>query len=102
MSARDELSKSHPFQDGDIPVAWYIKALNVDQAWKKFGVTGMGVLNVIHDGNNVAMGEYGTIFTGSSLATFDATISSGNLLLQVTMGSASSATIKVMSTAVTV
>ena len=59
-------------------------------------------INVIHDGTNVAMGEYGTIFTGSSLATFDATISSGNLLLQVTMGSASSATIKVMSTAVTV
>ena len=59
-------------------------------------------INVIHDGSNVAMGEYGTIFTGSSLATFDATISSGNLLLQVTMGSASSATIKVMSTAVTV
>ena len=51
VSARDELSKSHPFQDGDIPVAWYIKALNVDQAWKKLGVTGTGVLNVIHDGN---------------------------------------------------
>ncbi len=59
-------------------------------------------INVIHNGTTVAMGEYGTIFTGSSLATFDATISSGNLLLQVTMGSSSSATIKVMSTAVTV
>ena len=59
-------------------------------------------INVIHDGSTVYLTEYGTIFTGSSLATFDATISSGNLLLQVTMGSASSATIKVMSTAVTV
>ena len=59
-------------------------------------------ISVVHDGTNVAMGEYGTIYTSSSLATFDATISSGNLLLQVTMGSASSATIKVMSTAVTV
>ena len=59
-------------------------------------------INVIHDGTTVYMTEYGTLFSGSSLATFDATISSGNLLLQITMGSASSATIKVMSTATSV
>ena len=59
-------------------------------------------LNAIHDGTTVYLTEYGTIFTGSSLATFDATISSGNLLLQITMGSNSSSTIKVMSTATTV
>ena len=59
-------------------------------------------LNAIHDGTTVYLTEYGTIFTGSSLATFDATISSGNMLLQVTMGSANSATIKVISSAISV
>ena len=59
-------------------------------------------INVLHDGSTAYITEYGTIFSGSSLATFNATISSGNLLLQATMGSNSSATIKVMSTATTV
>ena len=59
-------------------------------------------ISVIHDGTTAHMTEYGHIFTSSGLANFDATISSGNLLLQVTMLNAASATIKVMSTAVTV
>ena len=59
-------------------------------------------LTAIHDGTNVALTEYGTVFTGSSLATFDATITSGNMLLQVTMGSNTSATIKVISSAISV
>ena len=59
-------------------------------------------LTAIHDGTNVALTEYGTVFTGSSLATFDATITSGNMLLQVTMGSSSSSTIKVISSAISV
>ena len=59
-------------------------------------------LTAIHDGTNVALTEYGTVFTGSSLATFDATISSGNMLLQVTMGSSASSTIKVISSAISV
>jgi hypothetical protein len=59
-------------------------------------------INVLHDGTTAYITEYGTIFSGSSLATFDATISSGNLLLQITMGSANSATIKVVSTAIPV
>ena len=59
-------------------------------------------LNAIHDGTTVYLTEYGTIFSGSSLATFDATISSGNMLLQVTMGSTSSSTIKVISSAISV
>ena len=40
--------------------------------------------------------------SGFSNPTFSATISSGNLLLQVTMASNASATIKVLSTATTV
>ena len=36
-----------------------------------------------HDGTTVYMTEYGTIFTGLSLATFDADISSGNVRLLV-------------------
>ena len=59
-------------------------------------------INVLHNGTTAYITEYGTIFSGSSLATFDATISSGNLLLQITMGSATSATIKVVSMAIPV
>ena len=59
-------------------------------------------LNAIHDGTTVYLTEYGTIFSGSSLATFDATITSGNMLLQVTMGSNASSTIKVISSAISV
>lgn len=32
---------------------WYIRSLQADQVWKKFGVTGRGTLNVIHDFNFV-------------------------------------------------
>jgi len=59
-------------------------------------------LTAIHDGTTVSLTEYGTVFTGSSLATFDATITSGNMLLQVTMGSNASSTIKVISNAISV
>ena len=59
-------------------------------------------LNAIHDGSTVYLTEYGTIFNGSSLATFDATITSGNMLLKVTMASNSSSTIKVISSAISV
>ena len=59
-------------------------------------------INVLHNGTTAYITEYGTIFSGSSLATFDATISSGNILLQITMGSATSATIKVVSMAIPV
>ena len=62
----------------------------------------MTELNAIHDGTTVGLTEYGTVFTGSSLATFDADISSGTLRLLVTMGSSSAATIKVLSTSVTI
>ena len=59
-------------------------------------------INVIHDGSTVDITEYGTIFTGSSLGSLAATISSGNLLLQFTPGNNASCTVKVMSTATTV
>ena len=62
----------------------------------------MTELNAIHNGTTVGLTEYGTVFTGSSLATFDADISSGTLRLLVTMGSSSAATIKVLSTSVTI
>ena len=61
-------------------------------------------INVIHDGSTAYITEFGIINTDPSNfgATFSATISSGNLLLQVAMGSNASATIKVLSTATTV
>ena len=39
---------------------------------------------VLHDGTTAYINEYGTFFTGSSLATFDADISGGNLRLLTT------------------
>ena len=39
---------------------------------------------LIHDGSNVYMTEYGTIYTNSSLGTFDGSILSGNVRLTVT------------------
>ena len=61
-------------------------------------------INVVHDGSTAYITEFGIINTDPSnfAATFSATISSGNLLLQVAMGSNASATIKVLSTATTV
>jgi len=59
-------------------------------------------LNAIHDGTTVYLTEYGTIFSGSSLATFDSAISGGNMELKVTMGSNASSTIKVVSSAISV
>ena len=62
----------------------------------------MTEINVIHDGTTAYMTEFGTVFDNAVLGTFDATISSGNLLLQFTSGSSSSTTVKVMSTAMSV
>ena len=57
-------------------------------------------INLIHDGTTVYITEYGTLFDNAALGTFDATISGGNILLQITAGSASSMTTKVISTAI--
>ena len=59
-------------------------------------------INLIHDGTTVYLTEYGSLWDNASLGTFDATISGGNILLQMTAGSASSMTTKVISTAVPV
>ena len=57
-------------------------------------------INLIHDGTTVYITEYGSLWDNASLGTFDATISGGNILLQITAGSASSMTTKVISTAI--
>ena len=57
-------------------------------------------VNLIHDGTTVYITEYGSLWDNAALGTFDAIISSGNILLQITAGSASSMTTKVISTAV--
>ncbi len=36
---------------------WYVRHLLVDRVWRDFGVTGSGILNVIHDGNFVLQGD---------------------------------------------
>ena len=61
-------------------------------------------INVIHDGSTAYITEFGIIDTDLTNVSpaFSATINSGNLLLQVTMPSNASATIKVLSTATTV
>ena len=59
-------------------------------------------INLIHDGSNVYISEYGTLFDNAVLGTLSATISSGNVLLQLTPGSNSSLTARVVSTAIPV
>ena len=57
-------------------------------------------INLIHDGTTVYMTEYGTLFDNAVLGTFDATISSGNIILQITAGSATNMDVKVISSAI--
>ena len=58
----------------------------------------MTTINVIHNGTVAFLSEYGTIFTGESLATFSADINSGSLRLRVTPTSSDSTTFKVSKT----
>lgn len=58
-------------------------------------------ITLIHDGANVNIVEFGAIYTANSLATFDATISSGIVYLQVNPVTANS-TIRVARTAMVV
>jgi len=62
----------------------------------------MTTINVIHDGTNAFLSEYGTIRTGESLATFDADISGGNLRLRVTPTSTASTVFKLSKTTIKV
>ena len=56
-------------------------------------------LNVLHDGTNVYLSEFGTIKTISdSLATFDADINSGNVRVRATPSSSSSTVFKISKT----
>ena len=57
---------------------------------------------VIHDGTTATIVEESAVATGSMLGTFTASIVSSNLVVYVNMGSASSATVTVLATKVTV
>ena len=57
---------------------------------------------VIHDGTTVTVVEEAAVATGSMLGTFSGTISGSDLLFQVTMGSATSATVTVIVDKITV
>ena len=58
-------------------------------------------IQLIHDGTTCYITEYGTLFDNAALGTFDASISSGNILLKITAGSANSMAVKVLSSAIT-
>lgn len=58
-------------------------------------------ISIVHDGSTAYMTEYGTIVTQSSLATFNADVSGGNLRLLVTPANAET-TIKVVRIAIKV
>ena len=51
---------------------------------------------LIHDGTTVSLVELASVATGSNLGSFSGTISGGDVLLRVTMVSATSATIRVV------
>lgn len=57
---------------------------------------------VVHDGTNASLVEYGTVATGDYLGSFSALVSGGSLLLQVSMTSDTSATVKVARYGITV
>lgn len=59
-------------------------------------------LRVVHNGTTVWLSQYGEIFTGSSLGTFDASITSGTLNLQFTPASATVTTVRTIRTAIAV
>ena len=46
-------------------------------------------LRIVHDGTSVWLSQYGEMFTGSSLGTFDASITTGTLNLLFTPTNAS-------------
>ena len=58
----------------------------------------MTTINVLHDGTNAYLSEFGTIKTGVNLATFDADINSGNLRLLATPTSSDSTVFKISKT----
>jgi hypothetical protein len=57
---------------------------------------------VIHDGTTASFIEYGSIVTNPYLGTFSASVSGGNVLVQITLNSATSSTVKVLSQRITV
>ena len=61
-----------------------------------------GTYGLIHDGTTATIVEQWAIATGDMLGTFTATVSGGNMLMQVNMGSSSSATVTVKSSTITV
>lgn len=59
-------------------------------------------LLTLHDDANVYLTQYGEIFTGGSLGTFDASIATGTLSLKFTPASATATTIKLIRNTLTV
>ena len=62
----------------------------------------IGKYSIIHDGTTVTVTEEFSVATGSMLGSFSGTISSSNLLFQVTMESSDSSTITVKADKITV
>jgi len=59
-------------------------------------------INVVHNGTTAFLSEFGTIRTGSVLATFDADISGGNLRLRATPTTSASTVFKLSKTVIKV
>ena len=57
---------------------------------------------LVHDGTTPYITEYGTLLSGSTLGTLDVDITGGNARLLVTMANATSASVKVSRTSITV
>jgi uncharacterized protein YwbE len=58
----------------------------------------MSEILLVHDGTVVTLTEYGIIYTNASLATYTASISGGNVIVNATSASTNSTTYKVMET----
>ena len=78
------------------------RAATVDVVITQGSAYQAGTYGLIHDGTTATIVEQWAIATGDMLGTFTATVSGGNMLMQVNMGSSSSATVTVKSSTITV
>ena len=78
------------------------RAATVDVVITQGSAYQAGTYGLIHDGTTATIVEQWAIATGDMLGTFTATVSGGNMLMQVNMESSSSATVTVKSSTLTV
>jgi hypothetical protein len=92
------LTTTTPTQIASFPTTHLGAKLVIQAADTVTGERQMSEILLVHDGTTVTLTEYGIIYTNASLATYTASISGGNVIVQATSASTNSTTYKVMET----